>query len=195
VLGEVARVAERLEPALNGGRRWRVMNGAEELVDGGAAEAPDGIEDLAVELVWRANGHPRAPLFGLLPAFEITGDVGHAVAHGGCEDLEVAGEIARRLRVSESGGGGAKGHAAELAVAQHEEASRVEASLQLVVHDSHPRDPSRPSLVELSKTKEQGRRAQDRVIGDQLVAVDPLVEPHDVRRRLGLLPPVVDQTA
>jgi hypothetical protein len=46
-----------------------------------------------------------------------------------------------------------------------------------------------------SKAKEKGRRPQDRVIGDQLVTVDPLVTPHDVRRRFGLLAAVVDQAA
>lgn len=73
--------------------------------------------------------------------------------------------------------------------------SPTAARLQLVVHDGHPRDPFGPSLLELSKTKEKGRHPQNRVIGDQLVSVDPLVQRHDVRRRLGLLAAVVDQAA
>jgi hypothetical protein len=75
VLGEQALVAELLESALNGAQRWWVMERADELLDRRAAESLDSIEDLAVELVWGTNGHPRTALLGLLPAFEVAGDV------------------------------------------------------------------------------------------------------------------------
>jgi hypothetical protein len=75
VLGEQAFVAELLESALNGAQRWWVMEGAEELLDRRAAESLDGVEDLAVELVWGTNTHPRTALPAPLPAFEVAGNV------------------------------------------------------------------------------------------------------------------------